>query len=218
MKLSLVLLALLTCSAAVGQKKKMERPYAGYYPKTTEDIGRMYESLRFYEVKEADKVASVGAANGHGEVTVAAYVKNVDWTIQDIDTIALHDLSKVKAWYEKLLGEPITGSFVTIAGEEKKTNLPRHYFDKIILANVYHELTDRTSIMKDIYGALNDTGVVLILEPMAVKPGDLHGGCKHPKLWAPDFLAEMKSFGFEMTDKKFTDSHEFVSLYTFVRR
>jgi hypothetical protein len=215
MKRSLVFFALLTCFVALGQKK-IERPYAsGLYPKTTKDIEHMYASVRFYEIKEGDIVASVGAGNGYAEMTIATFVKNVNWTIQDIDTAALRQLPDVRRWYEKLVDRPISGSFVSIVGEEKTTHLLRRHYDKIILANVYHELADRASIMKDIYGALNDTGVVLIHEPMAVKPGELHGGCKLPKLWPTDFVVEMKSFGFELIDKKFTDSHQIVSLYTF---
>ena len=86
-------------------------------------------------------------------------------------------------------------------GDEKKTNLPENTYDKILIINTYHEITERPSILADVRRALKKNGQVIILESMAKKKGQIHQGCHVLKLWEPDFLKEMEGFNFKLLDK-----------------
>jgi len=213
-----VLLVVIVPINAVAQKVKSQRPYrCGFYVKNYEELKSTFESTKLFDVKPGEKVASVGAANGNREVITAAFVDGVDWTIQDIDTTCLNqsEFQKVLTYTEKIKGKPIIGKFQVVIGEEKKTNLPRGYYDRIIMANVYHELTDRKSMLIDIYGALNETGVVMVQERMNDKPGKVRKDCGHIGLYEPDFVKEMRTFGYELAGKKTVPNFDQLAYYTF---
>jgi len=216
--LFIVLLSVSVHGNTFAQKSKVERPYkCGFYVKNFEELKRAYEATKFFDVQTGEKVASVGAANGNREVITAAFIDGVEWTIQDIDTVCLNEteFQKVLAYNQKIKGKPIIGQFRLVIGEEKRTNLPRDYYDRIIMANVYHELTDRESMLKDIHGALNETGIVLIQERMNDKPGKVRKDCGHIGLFEPDLVKEMRTFGYVLDVKKSTPNFEQLAFYTF---
>jgi hypothetical protein len=202
--IALFILSVLIVGLANAQKKT--RPYkCGYITKDRAALllnNKNY--LRFYGCKEGEKIASVGASNGYVEVQIAIFVGKIDWTIQDIDTTCLNqrELEKVIDYHEKLMSEPIIGNFEIVVGEPHKTNLKKNFYDRILLSNVYHELTDRKSILIDIIEALSQDGVVVIMERMAKKIGQKRKDCGHVMLWEPDLLAEMKGFGFSYVTKE----------------
>jgi SAM-dependent methyltransferase len=221
MKTSWIVLLAILPLLGIAQKNKTQRPYAcGYYAKDFEAMKHSYESTKFYDVQKGEKVASVGAANGSREVIIAAFVDSVDWTIQDIDTTCLNqvEFQKVMNHTERINGKPIIGKFRIVIGTERQTNLDRNSYDRIILANVYHELTDLESMMKDISRALNDSGVVLIQDRMNSKPNKIRKDCGHIGLYEPDFLKEMKGFGYELIGKKTEPNFEQVAFYTFTKK
>ena len=215
--LSIILLLLLLADTE-SLAQKAEKPYkCGFFLKDFEALKSNYENYaNLLGVKKGENVASVGASSGYVEVQVAVFVDSVNWTIQDIDTSCLnqHEFDKVLKYYTGLKGESITGSFTLVIGETNKTNLLRNAYDRVLLVKVYHELFDRESILKDIYQSLSNDGKVVIVERMASKKGQKHGDCKHLALWEPDFLNEMKQFGYQMISKK-TDNKSLITYFTF---
>lgn len=170
-------------------------------------------------VQQGEVVASVGAGNGYIEAQISCFVPNVSWTLQDIDSGCLNEeeFQKVKAYHERLLGSSIQGTFTLVLGEEEQTNLLRNTYDRVILVNVYHELSGRKPMMEDIYGALKANGVVVMMERMAKKPGERHGDCKQPKLLETELLIEMDSFGF-VTASPLPNDTNVLSYYTFKKK
>ncbi|GHM98558.1 hypothetical protein WSM22_00480 [Cytophagales bacterium WSM2-2] len=191
------------CLAASGQKP--ERPYrGGFVTKDWAEVRSNYDL--FYKnlgVKKNENVASVGASCGYIEVQVSALIDSINWTLQDIDTTRLNraNFNKVLRYHEKLKGSPIAGQFKLVVGKISKSNLEKNSYDRVLLINVYHEISDRKSILTEIKESLKPGGSVVIMERMAHKQGQKHGDCKLPKLWEPDFLVEMKNFGFQMSGK-----------------
>ena len=118
-------------------------------------------------------------------------------------------------YFKHLKGSNIDAEFHLIIGSEKNTKLPGQQFDRIILNNVYHELSDRKSIMYDVKNLLNQNGKLVIMEPMAKKKGDLHANCGHLRLYEPEFLPELQNFGFSLVEKKVGEEISFLTCYTF---
>lgn len=165
-------------------------------------------------------MASVGAASGSVELVISSYVKHVTWTLQDIDTSCLnvHVFNKFKDYDERLLNRKIEGVFEFVIGEEKSTRLFREQYDRILLVNVYHELTEREALMQDLKGALKQNGVVAIQERMATKPRQKHGDCGHPKLLETDFVEEMNQYGFVLEKKTEAERVSQLCYYIFKKR
>lgn len=201
--------------------QKPSKPFkCGYPTKDTTELKRFYESnLSLIEVKNGERIASVGAMNGYQEVQIAVRRDSIDWTLQDIDTNCLNqnEFNKVFNYYEKMKGSPIVGKFSLLLGSETKTNLSENSYDRVLLINVYHELTDKPAILKDIHRALKTNGRLVIMEAVARKKGQKRKDCKHIRPWEPDFLKELEVLNFKFIDRKRQNEKALLSFYTFER-
>ncbi len=217
--LYLLLFIINTCSTANGQPIINHRVYdCGWYIKNFEHLSDdYYHSEVFAGCKNQETIASIGAGNGQREVTISAFVDSINWYLQDIDTTCLNrnNFNKVIAYFEKLKKAPITGSFRLVAGGEKKTNLPSHTFDRVILMNVYHELLYPDSIMQDIRWILKPGGAVVIQGFVARVKGQLHPQCGRPLIWEPEFLATMRRDGYILINKSLVNAKFLNTCYTF---
>jgi SAM-dependent methyltransferase len=190
----------------------------GYGVKNKEDLNRYYNDIYSnIEVKKSDFVASVGSSSGYVESLISLFVDSVNWTLQDIDTSCLNrsEVRKVISYYEKILPKKINSNFEIVIGSEFSTNLPKGKFDKVILLNVFHELSDRNSIMHDIKSSLKENGKIVIMERMARKSGQKHGDCGHLKLIEKDFIIEMSNYGFKNIKRVLPDKKTNLTFYTF---
>jgi|LakMenE01Jun11ns_1017448.scaffolds.fasta_scaffold9629915_1 hypothetical protein len=201
----------------LGQKKV--RPYkCGFISKDLSELTNNYQNLaRHLGVQNGEMVASVGASNGYVEVQISSFVDSVHWTLQDIDTACLNykNLSQVIDYHEKLINRKLNGSFDIVIGSVSRTNLPSQSYDRILLVNVFHELSAKKPIMLDISNSLRDNGRVVIMERMATKSGQKHGDCGHPKLLESEFIHEMTSYGFELVTKVIPSKKAASTFYTF---
>lgn len=196
------------------------RPYTcGFITKDLSELKENYQRYSHLGVQAGETVASVGASNGYVEVQLSCFVDNVNWTLQDIDTGCLNpnELEKVIAHHESLTGKKINANFEIVIGTESKTNLLLATYDRVLLVNVFHEISqpNRKDVLIDIYAALKENGFVNIMERMGTKPGQKHGDCGHIKLLEPDFVEEMKSYGFEFVAKAMPTKKSAVTFYSF---
>ncbi len=187
-----------------GQENIAQLSKFKYFSKDSVESRRYYNfSLKHLGVKNGEKVASIGAGNGNNEIQIAIQMENVDFTLQEIDTSSLNSIifNQIKNYYEKIIGRKINNPFSIIIGNENQTNLLPDTYDRIIVLNTYHEVTDRQSIMSDIGRSLKKNGIVVIMESIARKKGQRHQGCNHPKLWEADFISEMQGFNFKLISR-----------------
>ena len=196
---------------------KKHRPYEyGWVPKSYNEVRKNYEDYsQWLGCKSGETIASVGAGNGVIEATISCFQDSIDWYLQEIDTFKLYQFEQVKSYFENLRGAQLNSKFRFVIGEEKETMLPMGIYDRIIMNNVYHELSDPQAIMTDILNKLRPNGKLVIMEPMAKKKGDLHANCKHLRLWEPDFLSQMDEFGYQLSNKKVGEKISFLVFYTF---
>jgi len=214
-RLTFLLVFILMSGSLCAQSLKSK---CGFYSKDSVSLRNGFED--YYQhlgVIDGEYVASVGAAAGSVELIISSYIKNVKWLLQDIDTSCLNIrvFNIFKKYNEQLLNRKIEGDFDFLIGSEKATNLPREQLDRIILVNVYHELTARQAIMEDIRGALKPTGVVAIQERMATKRGQKNRDCGHPKLFETDFIKEMDTYGFILEKKISAEEFSHLCYYLF---
>jgi len=215
--LIVALTVVLTTTTVLGQKEA--KPYkCGFITKDLSELTKNYQTFwRHLGVQHGEIVASVGASNGYIEVQTSAFVDSVHWTLQDIDTACLNykELNQVISYHEKLIDRKLNGIFDIVIGNVSSTNLPRQNYDRILLVNVFHELSAKRLIMLDISNSLRDNGHVVIMERMATKSGHRHGDCGHPKLLESEFIHEMTTYGFELVTKVVPYKKAASTYYTF---
>ena len=188
------------------------------FPKDSINLKGYYRtSLINIEVKKGEKIASIGAGMGNQEVQLSIFNEGIVWTLQDIDSTVLNQkqFEEVLHYFENIMKKSIRAEFSIVIGNEKKTNLQEDTFDKVLIINTYHEITERASILADVHRALKKNGKVIIVESMAKKKGDLHWGCHDLKLFETDFLKEMETFNFKFLNKINRNKSNSWSYYTF---
>jgi ubiquinone/menaquinone biosynthesis C-methylase UbiE len=215
-KLSLAcLFIVLLLSNSYSQKK--ERPYrCGFVTKDSSELRKNYlEFWNYINAKPGERIASVGCGNGYVEAQIAAFNDNIEWTLQDIDTICLNktEWAQVLSHHERLKGKPISGTFILLRGEEHITNLKRNYYDRIMMINTYHELSDQKGILIDVKGALQENGLLVIMERMAKRKNEKRKDCGHVMPWEPEMYQKLESHGFKLVQKVNTKGS--LTSYTF---
>ena len=212
-----VVATIANCSILFGQQN--DRPYkCGFYSKNIGELRQNYDNYgKYCNVKPTENVASIGASNGYAEVQISVFTDSINWTIQDIDTNCLNqnEFDNVLRYHEKLKGGPIIGQFVLVQGQEKKTNLKRDFYDRILLLNVYHELSEKEIIISDIKGALKKNGFLIIAEKMATKPGQHRSDCGKLKPFEPSLINDLKRYKFNLINKVVANEKTMLIYYEF---
>jgi SAM-dependent methyltransferase len=196
---------------------KKPKPYAyGWVPKKYEEVSKhYYDYAHWYDCNPGETIASIGAGNGKFEVTISCFIPGINWYLQEIDTLRLFQFDEVLAHFEKLKGSRIDANFKLVVGTESETNLPQSTFDRILMINVIHEMSDRDQMMREIGKLLKPEGKLVIMERMGDKAGQVHGDCKFPKLLETDLLHEMNAYGFQLFNKQIGEKMSHLVFYTF---
>ena len=202
----LILLLIFSTSAFA---QKSNRPYnCGFYDRDTAQLRKTYETiLKYWEVKKGETVASIGAGNGNLEVRYSLFVDSINWTLEEIDSSCLNktEFESVFNYYQKLSNKKIKGSFNLVLGDETKTNLTANTYDRVLLINVYHELTKQKEIIADIYKILKTKGKLVIMERASNKKGKKRKDCPHIMTYEPDFIKLLAEQKFKLVSR--TDVH-----------
>jgi SAM-dependent methyltransferase len=134
-----------------------------------------------YQFKSGDIIASIGASSGVWEMAFTNQFLHLNLTfyLEDIDpnNCNIEEVDYGLKYYEKLLGKPLTGTFIPVLGTEISTNLPQKYFDKVLIINSLHEFSQPEAMLQDIHQILKKEGLLFIEEPITQVSGTLHEGC-----------------------------------------
>ena len=162
----------------------------------------MQKSLKTYQFKPYEIIASVGASGGVWEIWFASQVDNLTFYLQDIYPLNCNqeEIDYGIKYYEKLLNKPIIGQFIPIIGNHYQTNLPLIFFDKILIINSLHEFLFVNEILQDIKKCLKPSGKLFIEEQMAKKSGEIHEGCGKRLFTQDELINCLAENGFEMVD------------------
>ena len=212
----LIVLAFADCVSSNGIQGKYKPYEYGRAPKIYQSVLEEYEKYhKFIGCKSGEIVASIGSGNGIKEVQIACVIDDITWYLEEIDSARLYEFEKVLRYHEELKGSRINGEFNLVLGTESSTTLPKGIFDRVIMLNVFHEITSREPIMLEVQELLKPDGVLVIMERMGDKPGQFHGDCKHPKLYEPEFLNEMGGYGFTSINQQIGEKMSALIFYTF---
>jgi ubiquinone/menaquinone biosynthesis C-methylase UbiE len=207
--------------------QKSPLPYkCGDVYKKMEDLKWIYHDIySSLGVMKGETVASIGAGGGVVEVILSCFIDSINWTIQDVDSNCLNkfNFDKIVTYHENLTKKKLNSTFDLVIGDYSKTNLPNNKFDRVLLVNVYHELTYRDEIMTDITGALKKNGLLVIFEGIANKEGKKHGDCHHLLLTESKLEKQMDNYGFDYVNRDIVNEQKFINkridtFYTFRKR
>lgn len=172
----------------------------GVYFKSKEVLEKSWgKSLRFFDLKEGDKVADIGARSMTFIGTLAVFYENVDFYCEDIDSACTtpKQAQKVIDFYSKIKGSSITCKFIPVIGTETSTTLPKNFFDKVIIDNSLHEFSKKDLMMYDIHQILKVNGKLYLREAIGRTNGELHMGCDQALFDEMNLISYIAKQGFK---------------------
>jgi len=204
MKKRMLLLAIcsLSISFLFSQDCQIIKGRHGFFYKNMERLEKqLSEVVKFYDLRPGQNIASIGAQYGNVEASIAAMSDSLLFYLEDIDPKTLNDSNVQFAWnyYSELRGKTITCQYKIFIGDEESTNLPNDFFDKILIANSFHEFSNQKKMLADIRSKLKQDGILIIDETIARKSGEQHGGCKKRIFTEQEMVKIFKENGFEYT-------------------
>lgn len=164
--------------SSTSQFTPSRKPFKYGYAYTKKECEKFRPVMNYYDIKEGDVVADIGAANGWLDCVFSVMCDSVKFFIQDIDTRRLKQFDKVNEYYSSIKSTPQTNSFSLVVGSEKRTELPDGLFDKIIIHNTFHELSDAENIVKDLAKKLKPNGKIFVSDQFSNSYRKIqHKGC-----------------------------------------
>lgn len=123
------------------------------------------EMLQFFELKNGDVVAEIGANDGQNIGGFSLLIDSCIFYIEDINPQALNEKKWNKVYKKcKNLGMSSRHQFNIVIGNEKASLLPATSFDKIIMVSAFHEFAYMDEMIDDIISKLKPNGKIYILE------------------------------------------------------
>ena len=166
--------------------------------------------LNFFEFKNKDVVAEVGAANWQNVIGLSILTDSIAYFAEDIDATNLHIKGLVKSLPKITKYKPNqTNSFDMTIGKEKETLLTDNLFDKIILCSTFHEFKFMDEMIADLYKKLKPGGKLYILESECLNK-------EHKNYTAKQTTEILKKHNFALLKKDGKDINGAKGLYRMV--
>ncbi len=162
--------------------------------------------IDFLKLSITDKVADIGTGTGYSLVPIAGSNPNMIFTVEDIDSTTLNR-KKLLAQIKRFGNKANIEQFNIVYGTETSTNLPDASFNKVLMFDVIHELSDRQTMLNEIKRILQKGGSLFIEEILVHKPQKKEKHCDYP------FFTEI-AFKNLMQENKFLLKNEKISFNT----
>ena len=162
--------------------------------------------LDFLDLSTNDKIADIGTGAGFSLVPIAGSNPNISFIVEDIDSSTLNR-KKLLAQIKRFGNKADIKQFSIVYGTTTSTNLPTASFNKVLMFDVVHEMSERQTMLNDIKRILQKGGSLFIEEILVHKPQKKDRICNYP------FFTEI-AFKQLMTDNNFILIKEKISFET----
>lgn len=147
--------------------------------------------LENMNISSTDKIADIGAGSGYHVFKMAKQASEGIIYAVDIQDEMLAVLEQKK-------GEGNYGNVKVVKGGEKSINLPKNVLDKVLLVDVYHEMSHPMELLQSIYDSLKEDGKLYLIEYRSEDPNvpikRLH------KMSEEQAVKELKTIGFRLEE------------------
>lgn len=173
-------------------------------------FGDVEELIEFFECKNGEVIAEIGANDGQNIGGLALLSDSCNFYIQDINPKALNEKTWNKVWKNcTKKGMSAKHQFHLVIGNEKASLLPRGAFNKIIMVSAFHEFTWMDEMISDLVLKLQPQGKIYILETHCYTPS-------HTNYTMDETITLMQKHGLVLVKKDQTQHNGSTGLYKLV--
>ena len=160
----------------------LERPER----ESEENTSRLLKNM---DIQPGDTIADIGAGSGYHVFKMAPLAHQGLIYAVDIQPQMLAAMEKKKE-------QGPVSNIKLIRGSEKSTNLPENSVDKVLIVDVYHEMSFPLEMMQSIFKAMREDGELYLIEYRAedrtIPIKKIH------KMSEAQAVKEMKAVGFRL--------------------
>lgn len=147
--------------------------------------------VRNMDIQSTDVIADIGAGSGYHVFKMARKAKKGRIYAVDIQQEMLDEVQRKRSKRQK---EQIQ----TVLGSEKSINLPDAVLDKVLIVDVYHEMSYPEEMLASIYQAMKPGGELFLIEYRAEDPlvpiKEVH------KMTEAQAVKELSASGFQLKE------------------
>jgi ubiquinone/menaquinone biosynthesis C-methylase UbiE len=162
--------------------------------------------LSFLDLKETDKVVDIGTGNGYSLIPIASEYPTLKFTVEDIDSSTCNKKNLEKR-IKKLGNKTSIEQFKIVYGTELTTNLPTEGYNKILLFDVIHEISQKEIMLGEIKRITSKGGFIFIEEILVHKPQKKDRICSYPFLTEDEFKRLMIENKFLLVKEQITGDY-----------
>ena len=162
---------------------------------------RLKITLRFLNLKPQDSIADIGSGSGTTILRLAQSCENCFFTVEDIDS----NLCSIERYSKEFKKSGVDISHFTFhIGNENSTTLPDKNYDKVLMFDVMHELSNKKGMLGDIKRILRPEGSLFIEEILVQRKVKKDKGCSYTYLKEEEFKQILKENGWAIKREDYT--------------
>lgn len=174
--------------------------------KAMKELIKAYDTLRF---QRGEHIADVGAKGANLAGVLSMFYKDLDITLEDIDSSCLNDRQTafVLDYYSGINGgrKPEGIRCHVVIGNDTSTTLPASSFQKVFFINTYHEVTKPKQMLADLHRILAPGGILYAQEKVSETVSIKRKDCGHMMPVEAAFLQAFREAGFELIKVNVTE-------------
>lgn len=159
--------------------------------------------INSYKLTSIDTLVDIGSGIGLFDIEIAHYHPNLYLVLEDLDIRENYSRGRPQV-YGVLTNNKYTpnieGRFMFLVGKKDSIPLESNKYDKILCRNTFHEFTDRTKMIEELFRILKQGGELIISERKPKHNGEKDKSCKMKYVSEYEILESFKLHEFKRKD------------------
>jgi ubiquinone/menaquinone biosynthesis C-methylase UbiE len=141
------------------------------YPYILSPNTAVYKELKFYDIQNGERIAEIGAGNGEFAVLLGVIYQDLEIYVNEIEE---HYTSYISQKLSRVRSIHPQNTYHVVLGTKEDPNLPKAYFDKVIVRRTLHHFSNFDAMLESIAALLAPGGELLVFEDLK---NDSPGNC-----------------------------------------
>ncbi len=159
---------------------------------------RVKNDLDFIRPTRQDTIADIGSFDGYYPAVYSIFSDSVVFYLNDITNAGFAHLDSIKAACARIRGRDFSNKFIIRIGTDSSTNLPGHFFNKVVIRDALHHFKSKDAMLLDVKRIMKPQASLILFEPVRGRNLNTETLCKGA-MTAEELLGLMNKNGFTLT-------------------
>ena len=134
----------------------------------TRDSVNMFvkNDLEFIKIDKYDTIADIGSYDGFYPLLYSIFTDSVSFYMNDISKAGFAYFDSLRRVCDEKIGADFTNSFQIVMGDDSCSNLPGHFFTKVIARDALHHFKLMGKMLQEIKRIMKPGAKLFLFEPI----------------------------------------------------